>query len=564
MITRSNASSPSAKRIARGPAARFTGSRSLIGLALVALVAVALLAACESCRRNGADNDATTQAGEAPTFRLYLASDLAGALEPCGCVEGQPGGVNHAVAWMRGEKLGDRAALLVAGPTFFLDPELAPDKRAQELEKAKTIADSLKMARLLAWAPGRNDFAGGAEFAEALAGRAGAPLLMANAERGGKAAEAFVVRELGGVKVGIVGASDLGHADLGPPEGYTFESVGERVASASKAARAKGANIIVVLAATGRGEAKRLADRIPDLDVVVVGSTGGRGEANTNTPPAELIGKTLIVETGNHLTAVATLDFFSRGGDFNFQDDGSLAFEAKRRELESRVAELEAKVRDWEKTPGIAKSDLDARKADLEKRRAELSTMKPPARDASKSTFRLRFQTIDGTLGSDEATEKRMLAYYKLINDANKKAFKDKLPPPAPDGEAHYVGIAVCSTCHTSARAVWDKTSHAHAYSTLEKQHKEFNLDCVSCHVTGYDKPGGSTVVHVERLKNVQCEVCHGPGSQHVSNPTAHAIPLKKPGSDVCTGCHHPPHVASFDPKQKRRLILGPGHGQPE
>ena len=95
----------------------------------------------------------------------------------------------------------------------------------------------------------------------------------------------------------------------------------------------------------------------------------------------------------------------------------------------------------------------------------------------------------------------------------------------------------------------------------LSDQFKEFNLDCVSCHVTGYEKPGGSTVTHVELLKNVQCEVCHGPGSKHERSPKV-AMPVPRPQADTCTACHHPPHVHEFDGASKMNLILGKGHGR--
>jgi hypothetical protein len=108
---------------------------------------------------------------------------------------------------------------------------------------------------------------------------------------------------------------------------------------------------------------------------------------------------------------------------------------------------------------------------------------------------------------------------------------------------------------------VWDGTAHAHAYKTLSDQFKEFNLDCVSCHVTGYEKPGGSTVTHVDLLKNVQCEVCHGPGSKHERSPKV-AMPVPRPQADTCTACHHPPHVHEFDGASKMNLILGKGHGR--
>ena len=96
-------------------------------------------------------------------------------------------------------------------------------------------------------------------------------------------------------------------------------------------------------------------------------------------------------------------------------------------------------------------------------------------------------------------------------------------------------------------------------------QFKEFNLDCVSCHVTGYEQPGGSTVTHVDKLKDVQCEVCHGPGSKHVANPTdrtPHRREARTPRR--ASACHHPPHVEQFDAVAKMQEILGPGHGMPE
>jgi Cytochrome c554 and c-prime len=127
-------------------------------------------------------------------------------------------------------------------------------------------------------------------------------------------------------------------------------------------------------------------------------------------------------------------------------------------------------------------------------------------------------------------------------------------------GTPSYVGIDECTRCHKPEREFWETTRHSHAYETLAAQSKEFNLDCVSCHVTGYDQPGGSSVTHVQALKDVQCEICHGPGSAHSAKPKV-PMPRKEPKQDVCLGCHHPPHVEQFDAKAKMADILGPGHG---
>src|SRR6476469_374362 len=76
-------------------------------------------AACNSCRPS---KNAETQK---PTLRLYLVSNMAGALEPCGCVKDQLGGLDHVAALMTQEKKNaPDAAFVAAGPTFFLDPSI--------------------------------------------------------------------------------------------------------------------------------------------------------------------------------------------------------------------------------------------------------------------------------------------------------------------------------------------------------------------------------------------------------------------------------------------------------
>jgi len=99
----------------------------------------------------------------------------------------------------------------------------------------------------------------------------------------------------------------------------------------------------------------------------------------------------------------------------------------------------------------------------------------------------------------------------------------------------------------------------------LSTQFKEFNLDCVSCHVTGYEKPGGSTVTVNEKLRSVQCEECHGPGSAHAKSPAVPGLISASPKLESCvSGCHHPPHVEGFDPQVAKQFIIGPGHGMPD
>jgi hypothetical protein len=167
------------------------------------------------------------------------------------------------------------------------------------------------------------------------------------------------------------------------------------------------------------------------------------------------------------------------------------------------------------------------------------------------------------TAGLDPKVASRMSEYYRRVNEHNREAFKDRKPEPALRGSAHYVGQASCIECHADADAFWQKTSHAKAYKTLSDEFKEFNLDCVGCHVTGYNRPGGSTVTHVEGLKNVQCEACHGPGSRHVESSGDTELITLNPAPDTCRTCHHTPHVADdWDAAHAWPQIIGPGHGE--
>src|SRR5882672_10682719 len=94
--------------------------RVLLFCVLVLFVALAACEGCHGTRTNTPSGDAEPQTA---TLRLYLVSDLAGALEPCGCVKDQLGGMDHFGALVTSEKQKAPASVLLsAGPTFFLDP----------------------------------------------------------------------------------------------------------------------------------------------------------------------------------------------------------------------------------------------------------------------------------------------------------------------------------------------------------------------------------------------------------------------------------------------------------
>ncbi len=475
--------------------------------------------------------------------------------------------MDHLGALLSGEKDKARATgVLSTGPLFFMEMQLAGDKRAQEITKAKTIAQSLAALGFDGFAPARNDWAGGDEILGELRSDSKSVLLAANVRAGRVEPAATRIVERGGLKLGLVGVAAPDKAKF-PLEGVSSTEAVPAVRAAVDSLKGQGAQAIIALAAVGRGEAKRIADACPELLAVAVGSTGGGGEANTEAPPAERIGDVLVIETANHLQTVGVLDLYLRDAPKNglvkFADATGIERMRKQEELSHRIDDLRVKIAVWEKDGKVAAADIEARKADLANLEAEREKSAVSSPPSVGSFYRYSMKEIREKLGSSESVKAQILAYYKSVNEHNKSALADRTPKPPGKGEAGYVGIDLCTTCHEEARAVWDKTRHAHAYETLVTGFKEYNLDCVSCHVTGYDRPGGSTVTHVGDLKDVQCEVCHGPGQLHATKPEKVKMPIPHPGPDACLACHHPPHVHTFDAKTKMEEILGPGHGKP-
>lgn len=540
-----------------------------LSLAL-SVVLAAGIAACQGCRTIAAGDLGAAATAEpaptTPTVRLYVLSTIAGALEPCGCSKDQLGGIDHLAAYMASQREhAPNAVVLSVGPTLFLDAKVAGDTATQDGWKAETMVDALKALGLTAWTPGLNDWAAGAETLGKMRERAGAPLLAANL-KGAPGAVTSVVREIGGTKIGIVGVSDPRDRAGALPAGTETTAAVEAMRAGLDEVKKQGATIFVGTAALPRGEALRLVDAFPELHVLALGKPAQAGDMNDAPKAPALLGTTLVVEAANHLQTVGVVDLFVRRGNKGaplvFADAGGVAKADELLGIAQRIRDLENRINSWEHDKSVKPEDVAARKADLDKLRAEKTRLENEQPAASGSFFRYTSVEVRDKMGHEPNVAQLLAGYYKRVNAHNKEAFADKKPAPVDKGKAGYVGVEACTTCHEDERKVWDGTPHANAYATLQKDSKEFNLDCVSCHVTGYGKAGGSTVTYVDKLSNVQCETCHGPGSLHIRSPNKKGLITLAPESTLCTGeCHHPPHVEGFDPKEKVKLILGPGHG---
>jgi len=159
-----------------------------------------------------------------------------------------------------------------------------------------------------------------------------------------------------------------------------------------------------------------------------------------------------------------------------------------------------------------------------------------------EKTYTHRMVRLDSSVQFDP----EMVKLYAAYNEEVEALFFASLEAKRENGVKEvYATEAVCKTCHPAAHAVWSQSRHGHAYATLAKVHKAFDPECLACHVTGWNEPGGFvSEVDTPGLKNVQCEMCHGPGREHAEAP---APGFGREAKQACARCHVKNHSPRFN-----------------
>ncbi len=139
--------------------------------------------------------------------------------------------------------------------------------------------------------------------------------------------------------------------------------------------------------------------------------------------------------------------------------------------------------------------------------------------------------------------------------------------PSAAAEEADFVGNKKCKMCHSKKSTgeqwkVWTQMNHAKAFEDLDTdQAKAYaedaglsappqeSAECLRCHVTAYDVAAKAPHKAIAVEDGVQCESCHGPGSEHLAfgkkNMTNKDIAadvdrlIVRPDATACVKCHN-------------------------
>ncbi|UZP69041.1 cytochrome c family protein [Desulfovibrio mangrovi] len=134
---------------------------------------------------------------------------------------------------------------------------------------------------------------------------------------------------------------------------------------------------------------------------------------------------------------------------------------------------------------------------------------------------------------------------------------------PSPvQAESTYVGTEACAECHedqyNNFKQYAKKAKSAHSLQIMAPKLTKSELEsCYGCHTTGYGKPGGFvSFEQTPHLADAGCEVCHGPGSEHVESGGDSTL-IHNPELEECKTCHNEERVNNFG---FRPLLHGGAH----
>ncbi len=292
-----------------------------------------------------------------------------------------------------------------------------------------------------------------------------------------------LILEVNGIKLGLfsmMGGTEFATARI--PHGWDFGFHDPFTAAAGIVRELQGeADVVVLMSQMSRQDTDRLIQSVPGIDVALYGNRPSWQQTATR------IGDTIVNQTGTrgqHLgRLVLIVDPKGEVIDFGSQN-ASLG-------------------RDFPDNPGMREIADEATRT---------------VRELRRESREQRRQQID---------EKRM-------------------------SSERFIGAEMCRRCHESQYAQWKETPHASAFATLERpvEGKPLTPACVSCHVTGYGHDGGFQSLtgrpsvrplRTPDLADVQCEACHGQGTQHTRSGNARVE------ERTCLACHDQEWSPDFD-----------------
>ncbi len=524
---------------------------AVLGLALAA-------ACCSKSEVKGGGSATEHRSPPKPTFTLFALAEMRGQIGPCGCTSDPLGDISRTVKLVELARAQHPVLVVDAGSLLYSKNPVPPHLAAQEELKADLLTDVYqKQLEVAAVGLGPADLAQGP-------GKVRFPRQAANVSDPAIPTEPPKVIAIGDAKVGVfgvVGTDALKDIKVDDPV-----AAGKRAVETLKKG---GAQIIVGLVqASSKRDAVALVRDIGGIDLAVAGLGAVAPEPDRIDIQADKVGDSWLVVPANRGQVVSKVDVYVRPGQAPLVDAvGSAASAGKLTQLDHQIHSLEGELAKFEQDKDADKQFLAAKRTELAGLRADKKKLEttPLVVPPSGTFFTLDQVRVNKTLACSVPVRDAIKSFDLAAGQANVKAAADQPVPKPAKGKPSYVGSEVCSDCHQDQVDFWQTTRHSHAWETLVERGQQFDYECIGCHVTGWDQPGGSNLAHNENLRDVQCETCHGPGSIHVAKggeEKPFAV-VRNPPQDLCASqCHTKEHSDTFAYEAYLRDIVGKGHGE--
>lgn len=144
---------------------------------------------------------------------------------------------------------------------------------------------------------------------------------------------------------------------------------------------------------------------------------------------------------------------------------------------------------------------------------------------------------------ADDAGMLQRVEDYKASLAAFKDAKRAAYPRTFGSDKENFLLDQTCKGCHEGAWDAYAGSGHAQAFATIRRQGQSTEPECLSCHTTGYQyRNGYAEEQPYTRLINVQCEACHGYGTEHARDGKWGSL-----AKDSCVTCHDQENSPNFD-----------------
>ena len=156
--------------------------------------------------------------------------------------------------------------------------------------------------------------------------------------------------------------------------------------------------------------------------------------------------------------------------------------------------------------------------------------------------FDILVTELNDKVASDPVMMERVDAFKRHLEEfriAARGEYKQTLG----SAKEAFLGDRECRKCHTD---IWDhlaNSAHNRALTTLSRKGQHDAPECLVCHTTGYVWIGGyDDRPPANKLRNVQCEACHGYGTLHRRDGS-----MRQEARESCVTCHDQENSPEFD-----------------